>query len=143
MRTFLLLTMPLTITFILKELNDPGSNLVCLHGHPNYDSIIYKVYKIDSINSYYIIYAKSGSAVFKIVTSKESAKNCNKIVVDKSYEFHLHSVLSVNGESVIPANQINEVTGFRIDNITTISLEGDSIMDLFFADNIKGLCYIK
>jgi hypothetical protein len=52
-------------------------------------------------------------------------------------------MLSVNGHSIIPANQIYEMSGWRIDESTTIDFEGDPIRDLYTADNIKGLCFIK
>jgi hypothetical protein len=108
-----------------------------------HDSSNYKVYQIDSINNYYLIYAKKGDALFKIVSKKESIKKCNGIIVNHVYKFQLHSMLFVNGQSIIPANQINEISGWRIDESTTINFEGDSIRDLYYADNIKGLCFIK
>ena len=107
------------------------------------DSVNYKVYKIDSINNYYLIYAKKGHTLFKIISKKESAKKCNRIIVNHVYKFRLHSILSVNGQPAIPANQIMELSGWRIDESTTIVFEGDSIRDLYNADNIKGLSFIK
>lgn len=110
------------------------------------DSLNYKVYRIDSINSYYIIYVKKGQTLYKIVSQKkkgERVKNCNKIIINNFYEFHLHSMLFVNGHSSIPANQKYEISGWRIDDSTTIAFEGDSIRDLYYADNIKGLCIVK
>jgi len=65
------------------------------------------------------------------------------VIVNRFYKFKLHSILSVNGQMVIPANEIMEISGWRIDELTTIDFEGDSIRDLYYADNIKGLCFIN
>jgi len=107
------------------------------------DSAKYKVCKIDSINSYYIIYAKQGHVLFKIISKIDSIEKCKDLIVNKVYNFQLHSILSVNGRPIIPANQIMELSGWRIDQSTIIAFEGDSIRDLYYADNIKGLCFIK
>lgn len=106
-------------------------------------SIKYKVYKIDSLNNYYLIYAKNENAIFKIVSKKDnSIKKC-KIRINKFYKFNLHSILKAKGISIIPANQIYEVSGWRVDDNTNIDFEGDSIRDLYIGDNIKGLYFIK
>jgi hypothetical protein len=52
-------------------------------------------------------------------------------------------MLNINGHSAIPLNQINEISGWKVDKNTTIIFEGDSIRDLFTAENVKGLCIIK
>ena len=106
------------------------------------DSLEYKVYKLDSINNYYIIYAKREYSFYKIISRKESTINCAIISVGKTYKFNLNSFLVVNGHRIIPANQINELSGWRVDSVTTIKFENDLIRDLFYADNIKGLCYL-
>jgi hypothetical protein len=107
------------------------------------DSINYKVYKIDSINNYHLIYANQGRKLFKIIVKKEQVKRGKKIIVNSSYPFHLQSILYANGNALIPGNQIMELSGWRIDDSTTIKFEGDSIRDLYNADNIRGLYFIK
>ncbi len=37
----------------------------------------YKVFKIDSINSYYLIYAEKNDTLYKIVSKKEIESGCN------------------------------------------------------------------
>lgn len=120
-----------------------ANNLFCQHFSNRRDTINYKVYKIDSINNYYLIYANRGKELFKIIVKKERVKRGKKIMVNKFYPFHLQSILSVNGQSIIPANQIMELSGWRIDDSTTIRFEGDSIRDLYHADNIHGLYFTK
>lgn len=136
----ILITIVALFTFCLGVKSNSCLNLC---SSVRQDSVNYKVYKIDSINNYYLIYAKKGHTLFKIISKKESSKKCNRIKVNKVYKFQLHSILTVNGRSVIPANQIMELSGWRIDQSTTIDFEGDSIRDLYNADNIKGICFIK
>lgn len=142
MKNIIVLILPLITCFELQFHNssNPNSNTLDL---VKQDSIKYKVYKIDSINNYYLIYVKQGRNIFKIVSKKEKIEKCNLIAVDNEYKIHLHSMLSVNGHSIIPPNAINEISGWRVDDSTTINFEGDSIRDLYYADNIKGLCLIK
>jgi len=106
-------------------------------------SLDYKVYKIDSIDNYYLIYAKKSKTLYKIVSHKLSVVNGNRIKLNTIYAFKLHSSLHD------PRNRFNlnmsqeEVTCFGYPDSTVICLEGDSIKDLYYADNIKGLCFIK
>ena len=104
----------------------------------------YKVYKIDSINTYYLIYAKKGDTLYKIVSTKEIIENCERIKVNVRYDFKLHSSLSdfKIGNVTIHQTDLN-VSCYAYDASTYICLERDSINDLYYADNIKGLCYIN
>ena len=105
---------------------------------------LYNVYKIDSINSFYLIYARKEKSIYKIVSKKEQNQNCNStIIMNGKYEFKLHSQ-SYNPKTgkldELPENSLL-VNCFYYDDSTTICLERDSINDLFYGDNIKGLCY--
>lgn len=107
------------------------------------DSASFKVFKIDSINTYYLIYAKKGRDIFKIISRKGNEKCPKSISVNQLYSFSLRSILTKNGQQVIPPNQINEISWWQIDKNTVIRFEGDSINNLYFADNLQGLCLIK
>jgi len=122
-----------------------SSNKKSTHQQPE-DSTnkLYNVYKIDSINSFYLIYAKNGNSNYKIISKKEQPPNCNTMIqMNGKYEFKLHSQ-SYNPKSgkieELPENSLL-VNCFYYDDSTTICLERDSINDLFYGDNIKGLCY--
>ena len=143
MKTILVTVILLFILCIEVNLHASSNKYFSFRNSIRQDSINYKVYKIDSINNYYLIYAKKGHDLFKVVSKKERIKMCNSIIVNNVYEFHLHSILSINGHPIIPANEIMELSGFMIDHSTVIRFEGDSIRDLYYADNIKGLCFIK
>ena len=102
------------------------------------DSLCYKVYKLDSIHSYYLIYAKKGDRLIKIISPKISAKG-DSIIIGKSYKFKLQSILTVNGKYIVPATSAYEFSGWRIDDSTTIYFEDNMVRDFFYADNVKGL----
>ena len=105
----------------------------------------YKVYKIDSINTYYLIYAQKGDPLYKVVSKKTVVVDCDRIKVHMSYEFKLHSILSSLhiGGIRIESQNLDLVKCFSYDDSTRICLEGDSIRELYYADNIKGLCFIE
>lgn len=105
------------------------------------DTTKHRVYKIDSINNYYIIYTQKNSENFKVVSEKFRAPECIQIVVGNSYNFKLHSVFSSNGESLFKTG-MGHLYAWQPDENTLITLEGDGISrDLFFVENLKGLCY--
>jgi hypothetical protein len=143
MKTYLTVIMSLMTTYIGFQFHVSPNRDSWTLASEKQDSSRYRVYKIDSINDYYLIYARRGHSIFKIVSKKERTNKCSGIVVDDFYKFRLHSMMKVNGRSIIPANEIMELSGWRIDNSTTVNFEGDSIRDLYYGDNIKGLCFIK
>lgn len=109
------------------------------------DSTLYDVYKIDSIHTYYLIYAKQMGNNYKILSPKQksNSNNCDEVRVNNKYKLKIHSIFIVNGQSVIPANGMNELSGWKFDDSTTINFEKETVWGLFVADNIKGLCFNK
>ena len=106
----------------------------------------YKITKIDSINDWYVIYAKRGKNVYKIVSKKE--KNCSdslKIKVGNAYKFHLisrkHNPLKIGNIVVKPQNSL-DIQCYSYDKDTEICIEIENgIYDLYNTDNLIGLCY--
>ena len=104
----------------------------------------YNVYKIDSINTYYLIYAKKNDSLYKIVSKKEVVKSGNKIQLNSSYAFNLHSSLSeFRIGNIMISPKTSNINCFAFDKETNICLEGDSIRDLYSADNIKAIYFFK
>jgi len=137
MKEFLLSIGMLTIIVLQFEMKAFSSHLSIAHfGHQPVAS--YEIYKIDSLNNCYLIYAKNKNQYFKIISQKKK-KTVQNIFIGKAYKLKLHSFLTVNGQSIVPADQINEISGWAVNDSTTINFEGDSIRDLFYADNLKGL----
>lgn len=104
----------------------------------------YEVYKIDSIGNYYLIFAKKQDSIYKIVSKKDVTGTEKRIKINKKYPFSLKSKRSlaptINGVKIAPLN----VDCFVFDKETSICIDRkNNIYDLYFADNIKGLCFIK
>jgi hypothetical protein len=114
-----------------------------IHPKKNNESL-YKVYKIDSINSYYLIYAKMGKSIYKIVSKKEAFIGLNRIERNRYYYFKLHSSMTnrqIGNTVILPQNSLL-VNCFSYDDTTQICLESGQIRDLYYADNIKGIFFI-
>ena len=103
----------------------------------------YYVSQIDSINNYYLIYAKSNDSIYKIVSEKNVLTNkCNKLKLNREYKLSLisykKSAFKINGMTTIPLN----TTCFGMDENTFICLEIEKgIYDLYFTENLVGLCF--
>lgn len=106
---------------------------------------LYGIYKIDSVNSYYLIYAKKRDSLYKIVSSKDGTNKGKKISINNFYKLNLVSIwnqpILINGVNVSPSTTPH-VTCLGFDDSTNICIERDSINDLHRADNLRGL-YIK
>ena len=103
---------------------------------------LYRVYKISSINNYHLIYAEKQNILYKIVSEKIKGEKCNKIRAGKHYNFILKSMYEVapviNGVKMYSY----DITCHQFDEDTAICRE-KGIDDLYFADNIKGLCFVE
>lgn len=106
---------------------------------------LYEIYKIDSINTFYIVYAKKNGTKFKIVSKKANSARCNKILVGSSYSLKLKSILKQEiklGDKTISSSSNLLVTCFTFEENTKICREED-ITDLHYAENLIGLCFVK
>lgn len=142
MKTFIFLFGIFTLFSCLNSKKNVGVNK---YSEDLIDSnSMYRVYKIDSINSYYLIYASRKDTLFKIVSKKDYANNLVKIKNDKMYFFDLFSFSSERKKinPKMPLQNSLLVNCFGFDDSTIICLERDSINDLHFARNLVGL-YIK
>lgn len=101
-------------------------------GQDHFDG--YKVYKIDSVKSVYLIYAKDDQNLhYKIVSRKENTASGEWIKVDKAYGFVLETIWSQK-EDLVNGTYLYD---------TEISVEGDSILTLNRAWNLRGLKITK
>lgn len=103
----------------------------------------YSIYKIDSINNYYLIYARKNDSIYKIVSKKEKMEDCKKIKLGKKYNLELQSLKSqtpvIDGVKISPVNYL-DINCFTFEDNTQICKE-EGVYDLYFAENIKGLCF--
>lgn len=112
-----------------------------------YQNSSYIITNIDSINSYYLVYAKKSDSLFKIVSKKEFVKRGKKIEVGKKYILDLHSRKSeapiIDGVKIAPVNII-DVMCYNYENDTQICTDRKKgIYDLYTTPDLIGLHYIK
>lgn len=100
---------------------------------------IYKVVRIDSIKTVYVIYARKGNELFKIVSIKNS-DSCKRISVGEVHAFVLMSRVpkNFNGQDISPRT-VPHLTGIHVNGVD-IRFEPDSIKDIYMAVNLNGLC---
>lgn len=93
----------------------------------------YKVYKIDSINDYYLIYISKEKERYKVISKKSIERSCDMIRLGKTYNWQVTEIFGTIAGGVF------KPTCLSMDDKTKICLE-DSITDLCYAENLKGLC---
>jgi hypothetical protein len=103
----------------------------------------FKIVKLDSISNVYLIYARQKDTLYKIVSLKEATHTGRSIVVGASYQLDLVSLFIKNfqGYDLSPRNTL-DIGGITYSG-TLIKVERDSIVDLYRARNVKGLCLIN
>ena len=99
---------------------------------------VYKVYKIDSIGPWNLIYVKHDGYLYKILSHKEIGVEGIKIRRHKRYNLILHS-------RIYGPRAGSGVSCFNFDNTATvICLERNKgIFDSLRAENLKGLYLVK
>ena len=108
-----------------------------------YSGLEYRILKIDSLDSVYLIYAEKddisigNSNVIKIVSAK-SENRCkrNQLVIGKNYKLNLTSLYPENFAS-------HHLNGINYNGVL-VKFDKDYNVrkDLFTADHLNGLCYI-
>src|SRR5215813_7095255 len=98
---------------------------------------LYRIEKIDSINSLYVIYASKRNKKFKIVSTKQFS-NGDQIAINGFYDLKLYSLLYPEDINLIQS----PVGCTKLDSLTKICVE-DSILDINSAENLKGLFFQK
>lgn len=107
----------------------------------------YFVERIEISGNWYIIYLNNNGNKYKVVSKNETNNSCYKIKKNKKYNFVLHSRREnppeINGIKIEPMNYL-ENRCFSYDEQTLICLEPkNGIYDLYYAENLKGLCINK
>lgn len=104
----------------------------------------FKVVKIDSIETKYLIYVERNDSIFKIVTNKAASnKSNNQIQIGKRYSFHIKSYfddMKIDGIDLSPRG-IQNVTHFNIDGVG-IELEWNCKRNLYYSTDIAGKYFI-
>lgn len=107
----------------------------------------YQVFKIDSLDNFYLIYATKNDSSYKILSEKTLLTNCNKIFVTGNYDFVLQNAkdITITNESQTLKFYLFNVDCLIYNDSTKICIErsGNFVPALFRATNVKGLCFIK
>jgi hypothetical protein len=109
----------------------------------NYEKHSYRVYKIDSIGNYYLLYLNRGERNYKVVSEKTDNISCKKrIKVNRKYELELGSIWDMFFGTDFASG--HKIGGIEFPGKTVIYVEREnSILILHYAKNIKGLCIVK
>ena len=101
----------------------------------------YKIYRIDSINSFYLIYCEKEGQKYKIVSKKadDIPKGSKKIEIGESFNLTLKLFPEENKNNPL-ANSSILVDCFTFDPNTTICKE-NGMHGLHTTENLKGLFY--
>jgi len=101
------------------------------------DAVGYEVQiaKIDSTKDYYLIYAQSELHKFKVI-SRIISIACKNVHIQEKYYLTLSRVDTF---PIVRSNNLHMHINLGIGN--SISLESDWGADLFFSDELYGLCY--
>ena len=141
--------------FLLMLYSCLSTNKVAISSTSNNN---YLIKKITKKNSWYIVYAEKHDTLYKIISKVDNdIENCNKIVVGKWYDFELKSrrenIPTINGVKLKPMNYLDVKSSaydkngsecYLYDKETEICTEPKKgIFDLFYTDNLKGICYSK
>ena len=115
-------------------------------GNSSDTETLFTISKLDSINNYYLIYARRSDTLYKIVSAKLMSDLSEKIQIDSSYPLILTSIWRkkerLGSLELTPSNSLH-VNCLAFDDSTVICLERDSINDLFHAENLRGLHLIR
>ncbi|VEH21403.1 Uncharacterised protein [Chryseobacterium nakagawai] len=124
--------------------------LISCNNYKHFKNVLptYTIYKIDSINNYYLIYAERNNSIFKIVSKKEHiTKHYKKIKIGNNYDLNLDSRSSqtpiINGVKMSPVNLIDSMCYNYEENTQICTDAKNGIYDLYTTVNLKGLYYIK
>ena len=94
-----------------------------------------QIIRIDSIGKAYLIYGKRNDSTFKIASEKiENKMNCTLLQIGKSYDLKLRSFLEGTSGKL-------HIAGIKFGDTTIRLNEKGIIWDLFYSENLKGLCY--
>ena len=111
------------------------------------NSSAYLIQKIESVNSWYVIYAAKKGNLYKIISGERENQNgkCNKIVIGQYYNFVLHSKRDnppyIGKVKLQPINYL-DIRCYAYDKETEICIEPEKgINDLYYTDNLEGLCF--
>lgn len=111
-----------------------------------HDKDSYQINKIESNSDWYFVYAIRHDSTFLIVSKKANIANpaLGEIKIGNYYNLRLSSIIPViNGVKMIPMNYL-DFAGIKLDERTFVNINPNKgIFDIYSAENLKGLYFIK
>ncbi|WP_191858497.1 hypothetical protein [Hanstruepera ponticola] len=106
-----------------------------------------KVYKIDSIRDYYVIYASNERINYKIISKKVNEQFCEELKENSFYNFKVKSLFL---EKIKLGNDSDSLQAINYLDITRCVVKVDTefctepgVIDICESPNMLGLCYRK
>ena len=97
---------------------------------------MFHIVKLTSYEKYHLIYAKKRNSYYKILSiNKNHLPNCDKIEQYHNYDLKLKSLVPDTSKTPLLLKGV-EYGGIEV------LFEGDSIRDIYRAENLNGLCNI-
>lgn len=131
----------LLISLILVSCNYYPKNSIGNKINNANTSDLYKISKIDSINSYYVIYINQQDEIYKIISKKENTSHKFDIIKkNRYYRFKLINFPEYdNNDSLTGFSSIQPC--FMLDPNTQVCKEKE-VAGLYTTKNLKGLYYV-
>lgn len=98
-----------------------------------------KIYKIDSISDYYLVYAIDNKFRYKIVSRKDYKKSLPKIKVNSNYKFELKEVINLDSISHKYVNYLDFKRCHKF--FPLIEICNEPGIELYQTNNLVGLYY--
>ncbi|MEO1013187.1 MAG: hypothetical protein AAFX53_17985 [Bacteroidota bacterium] len=106
-----------------------------------------KVYKIDSVDDYHLVYLSDDKTSYKIISKKSSRTGCKEVALNGEYELKVVPLLSDappssgNSNIPVPINHLDIEKCVEYGDIKICTEPG--ISNLYSSPSLTGLCLTK
>ena len=104
---------------------------------------LYHVYKIDSVENVYTVYASRMDRKYKLVSLRDTANTCRTIKLGGYYQLMINSATEITIKEVKISLKSTPHVGYFSFYGAPIALEWETGRELFGSPNLKGLCYVE
>lgn len=118
----------------------------------------YYIKSISLIDSTYILKVSRNDSMFKIVSPlteplflppwlKKERPPCERLLLGKLYELEIHSIFEMpskikNPDTLSAFTSFGQHRGAILINGSTVSFDQESNYDIYYARNLRGICYL-
>lgn len=112
--------------------------------HTNTIEEDYFITKIDSVDNYYLIYAKKSNENFKFISEKTHTEYAKIIEVGNKYSLKKESIFEfkiIKNDSIITISNHVNIDCMILGDTKICKEYENKIYDVYISKNLKGLCY--